>query len=85
MTDIQESYQDKKFIVYLGGGAMSGVYGAGVLKGLHNLSLVSDIEAIYSGSVGSLNAAYSLSGQIELGPTIYLEKIGWRLQINGRN
>ena len=54
---------------------MSGVYGAGVLNGLHSLSLASNIEAIYTASVGSLNAAYFLSGQIELGPTIYWEDL----------
>lgn len=73
--DRAEFSEDKRFVVYLGGGAMSGVYSAGVLRGLHNLSLDSGIEAIYSGSVGSLNAAYLLSGQIELGPTIYWEDL----------
>jgi len=71
----QELSEDDKFIIYLGGGAMSGVYGAGVLNGLHSLSLASNIEAIYTASVGSLNAAYFLSGQIELGPTIYWEDL----------
>ena len=65
----------EKIIVYLGGGAMSGVYGAGVLKGLHDLSLVNSIEAIYTGSVGSINAAYLLSNQTEIGPTIYFEDL----------
>jgi predicted patatin/cPLA2 family phospholipase len=45
------------------------------LKGLHDLSLVNSIEAIYSGSVGSINAAYLLSGQAEIGPTIYFEDL----------
>jgi|SRR3989344_3263649 len=66
---------DGKYIVYLGGGASAGVYTAGVLRGLHNLSLVSCIETIYAGSVGALNAAYLLSGQIELGPRIYWEDL----------
>lgn len=48
---------NEKIIVYLGGGAMSGVYGAGVLKGMHDLSLVENVEAIYGSSVGALNAA----------------------------
>ena len=75
MADTPERLINEKFIIYLGGGAMSGVYGAGVLKGLHSLSLASNIEAIYTASVGSLNAAYFLSGQIELGPTIYWEDL----------
>ena len=54
---------------------MSGVYGAGVLKGMHELGLVKSIEAIYSGSVGSLNAAYLLSGETERGPAVYWERL----------
>src|SRR3989338_3128310 len=66
---------NKKIILYLGGGAMSGVYGAGVLKGLHDLLLTESIEAIYSGSAGSVNAAYLLSDKVEIGSTIYWEDL----------
>src|SRR3989344_5499011 len=65
----------EKIIVYLGGGAMSGCYGAGVLKGLHDHKYIDSIEAIYANSVGSLNAAYLLSNQAELGSTIYFEDL----------
>lgn len=61
--------------MYLGGGAMSGCYGAGVLKGLYNHKFVDNIEAIYTTSVGSLNASYLLSNQAEIGPTIYFEDL----------
>lgn len=67
--------ENEKIIVYLGGGAMSGCYGAGVLKGLYDKSLVNSIESIYAGSVGAINAAYLLSGQAEIGPTIYFEDL----------
>lgn len=65
----------EKIIMYLGGGAMSGCYGAGVLKGLHDHASVDSIESIYANSVGSLNAAYLLSNQAEIGPTIYFEDL----------
>jgi predicted patatin/cPLA2 family phospholipase len=65
----------KKIILYLGGGAMSGIYGAGVLKGLNDFSLTDKIESIYAGSAGSFNAAYFLAGQIELGQRIYWEDL----------
>jgi predicted patatin/cPLA2 family phospholipase len=64
-----------KFVLYIGGGAMSGVYSAGVLKGLSDLSLDNYIEAIYGGSAGCLNAAYFLSGQREMGSTIYWDDL----------
>jgi predicted patatin/cPLA2 family phospholipase len=66
---------NKKFILYLGGGAMSGVYGAGVLKKIYDSGMVDKIESIYAGSVGALNAAYLLSNQTELGPTIYWDDL----------
>ncbi|MBX4181378.1 hypothetical protein KW807_00755 [Candidatus Parcubacteria bacterium] len=66
---------EEKIIMYLGGGAMSGCYGAGVLKGLYDQSGTSSIEAVYTGSVGALNAAYLLSDQVEIGPTIYFEDL----------
>ncbi len=66
---------DERVIVYLGGGAMSGCYGAGVLKGLYDRSYVGLIEDIYAGSVGSMNASYLLSNQAEIGPTIYFEDL----------
>ncbi len=66
---------NEKIVLYLGGGAMSGTYGAGVLKGLHDNNFVEQIEAIYAGSVGVLNTAYLLSNQAEIGPTIYFEDL----------
>jgi len=75
MASIREPSMDNKFIIHLGGGASAGVYSAGVLTGLHNLSLASNVEAIYTVSVGAINAAYFLSGQVELGPTIYWENL----------
>jgi len=65
----------EKIIMYLGGGAMSGTYGAGVLKGIQENNFTDSIEAIYAGSVGVINAGYLLSNQAELGPTIYFEDL----------
>jgi len=64
-----------KLIIYLGGGAMSGTYGAGVLKGIQENNFTDSIESIYAGSVGVVNAAYLLSQQPELGPTVYFEDL----------
>ncbi len=68
-------HNKEKVIVYLGGGAMSGCYGAGVLKGLYDKNCVDMFDAFYTSSVGTLNAAYLLSDQAELGPTIYFEDL----------
>jgi len=62
-------------IVYIGGGGMAGVYGAGVLKGINDLGLGKMIETIYAGSAGALDAAYFLSGQHDLGSSIYWEDL----------
>jgi predicted patatin/cPLA2 family phospholipase len=65
----------EKIILYVGGGAMAGVFSGGVLAGLQKINFYDRIEAIYAGSAGAMNAAYFLSGQTELGASIYFEDL----------
>lgn len=49
--------------MYLGGGAMSGVFGAGVLAKLLEDNFYPHIEAIYAASSGAINGVYFLARQ----------------------
>lgn len=53
----------QKVVLYLGGGAMSGVFGAGVLSKLLEENFYPHIEAIYAASSGAINGAYFLAKQ----------------------
>lgn len=65
----------EKIILCLGGGAMKGVFGAGVMTGLQRMNLYDKIEAIYGISAGTINAAYFLSKQAKKGSSIYYEDL----------
>ncbi len=65
----------KKIILYLGGGCMSGIFGAGVVTKFQEMKFYNKIEAIYAGSVGAMNAAYFLARQTKLGSSIYYEDL----------
>lgn len=65
----------KKTVLYLGGGVMSGVFGAGILTALQEANTYDKIEAIYSSSAGAFNAAYFLARQSALGSRIYWEDL----------
>ncbi len=56
----------QKIILYLGGGAMAGVFSGGVLTRLEELNFYDKIQAIYAGSVSAMNASYFLSRQTKL-------------------
>lgn len=64
-----------KVILYLGGGSMSGIFGAGVVTSLQKMNFYDKIEAIYAGSAGVMNGAYFLAGQSKLGSSIYYQDI----------
>lgn len=64
-----------KVVLYLGGGNMSGVFGAGIVTKLQEENVYDNIEAIYAASAGSMNMAYFLSGQTELCYSIYYEDL----------
>jgi len=65
----------EKVILYISGGTMQGVFGAGVLKEITEANLQDKIEAVYAGSVGSLLGAYFLAGQSGIVEDIFLNKM----------
>ena len=62
---------NEKFVLYLGGGAMAGVFGAGVVNKFQELDVYDKIEAVYGASAGAMNAAYFLTKQTGIGLDIY--------------
>ena len=64
-----------KFVLLLGGGAMSGVFGGGIVTALQEMDIYDRIEAVYGGSAGAMNGAYFLARQTRLGATIYYEEM----------
>ncbi|MBN2585224.1 patatin-like phospholipase family protein [Patescibacteria group bacterium] len=65
----------QKFILYLGGGAMAGVFGAGIVTALEKADVYKRIKAVYAASAGVLNAAYFLTKNTKSGSTIYWEDL----------
>ncbi|MBI4452321.1 patatin-like phospholipase family protein [Candidatus Woesearchaeota archaeon] len=65
----------KKAILYLGGGGMMGVFGAGVVTGLQKMDLYDSFEAVCGCSAGTFNGAYFLTHQSMLGSRIYWEDL----------
>jgi predicted patatin/cPLA2 family phospholipase len=65
----------EKAILYLGGGAMSGIFGAGVVEALQEKNFYDKVYAIYGTSAGVFNGAYFLSRQSSLGSSIYYENL----------
>ncbi|MCD4705325.1 patatin-like phospholipase family protein [bacterium] len=66
---------NKKFVLYSGGGTMSGIFGAGVVTAFQEMDIYDRIEAIYGGSAGAINVAYFLSRQTHIGSSIYYENL----------
>ncbi len=64
-----------KFVLYLGGGSMSGIFGAGIVTRLQEENVYDKIESIFCASAGAFNGAYFLSKQTELGSSIYYEDL----------
>nr|MBA4404885.1 hypothetical protein [Nanoarchaeum sp.] len=65
----------KKSVLYLGGGGMLGVFGAGIVTSLEEENSYPYLDAVYGGSAGSFNLAYFLSRQTHFGSTIYWENL----------
>ena len=65
----------EKCVLYFSGGTMAGVFGAGVGAGLIERNFDDHVEAIYGGSAGAFNAAYFLTRQNFMGPSIYYEDL----------
>lgn len=79
--------KNDNIVLYLGGGAMSGVFGAGLVSRLQELDIYNRIDTVYGASAGAMNGAYFLSGQAKLGSTAYYEDLTsgfifpWRVPI----
>lgn len=66
---------NKKFILYISGGSMLGVFGAGVVSKMEEMDLYKNIEAVYASSAGALTAAYFLSHQTKIGSSIFYDDL----------
>lgn len=65
----------EKCVLYFSSGVMAGVFGAGVAAGLLERNIDDSVEAVYGGSAGAFNAAYFLTKQGVVGPSIYYEDL----------
>ncbi len=66
---------DKKVILYLGGGSMSGIFGAGIVTRLQEADVYERVEAVYGASAGLFSMACFLSGQTRRWSSIYYEDL----------
>jgi predicted patatin/cPLA2 family phospholipase len=57
------------------GGGMRGAFSGGVMAGLEELGLTECFDTVYASSSGSCAAAYFLSGQTDLGVSVYKEDL----------
>lgn len=67
--------ENSKFVLYIGGGVMAGIFGAGVVTALEEENVYSRIEAVYGSSVGAIIGAYFLANQSRLGSSIFYEDL----------
>ena len=65
----------EKVVLFLGGGGMSGVFGAGVVSALEKMDIYDRIKSVYSVSAGTFNGAYFLTKQCHMGSSIYWEEL----------
>jgi len=65
----------EKSVLYLGGGSMAGVFGAGIVTKLQEENAHEKIKTIFGASAGAFNMAYFLSKQTRLGSRIYYEDL----------
>jgi len=74
----------KKIALVLYGGIMRGIRGAAALVALEEMGLRQAFDEVYAFSVGSVNAAYYLSGQISQGLVHYYnDSVGGKFIQNG--
>lgn len=65
----------RDIVIYIGGGGMLGVFGAGVVTALEEMNGYPRIKAVYGASAGALDAAYFLAHRSALGSSIYYEDL----------
>ncbi len=72
----KDDYHKKtKPVLIFSGGAMLGIFGAGVGVALNYLGLTNAFDVVVGVSAGAANAAYFLADQCKFGLTIYLEEL----------
>lgn len=72
----------RKLALVVEGGAMRGVLSAGSLLAIDQLNFKGCFNEVYATSAGSVNAAYFLSGQGDLGIEVYFDDISNRRFFN---
>ncbi len=75
ISEILKRNPGTKLGLVVEGGGMRGVHSGGALLALADLGLHSAFDAVFAESAGAVNAAYFLSGQVDLGLGIYLEDL----------
>jgi predicted patatin/cPLA2 family phospholipase len=63
--------KSEKYILFLPGGTMAGVFGAGVLTEFEKYNLYDRFEAIYAISAGAVNASYFMSNKMGEASKLY--------------
>jgi predicted patatin/cPLA2 family phospholipase len=66
---------ERDIILIIEGGAMSGVFAAGVLTSFYKKDLYPRIHSIYAVSAGAHDAAYFLSKQVTMGSEVYTKTL----------
>lgn len=66
---------DNKAVLYVGGGAMAGVFGAGVVTRLQGVDAYDKFSHVYGASAGAFDIAYFLDRQTRKGSSIYWEDL----------
>ena len=77
-----KDHQDIKTALIIGGGGVRGAFGAGVGLGLEQAGLRDAFDVAIGVSAGAADIAYLLSGQIELGSTLWYDDCASRRFIN---
>jgi predicted patatin/cPLA2 family phospholipase len=76
------AHSEIKTALFLDGGGMRGVYGAGVVIALEKLGMTEAFDYVIGVSAGAADGAYFLSKQAELGTTIYYQEFASKKFIN---
>ena len=83
-SDSRREKDKKDIILLMEGGAMRGVFGAGVVTAFQEANIYPRVHSIYASSAGAHNAAFFLSHQTRLGSSIYYEDLAGRSFIHRR-
>jgi predicted patatin/cPLA2 family phospholipase len=65
----------KDIILIAGGGALRGVFGAGVLTAFQEQNIHKQVHSVYGISAGAHNGAYFITNQINVCSTVYFEEL----------